>query len=848
MLRAITTVATLAFAGLVAAEPASRIEHDWFAFHIPTLSNDQTAGSPIDLSFLNAEPAGSRGHLRAEGERIVDGEGNAVRLFGVNISDFHTMPPADVAAPVARRLAELGVNFVRLHYSDIGPPDGLMRADAETVDPAKLDDLFRFVAALAEAGIYVDVNLHVARVYPGTPAGWPMQMGKGVDRALPELIEDQKRFARVVLTTPNPHRGGRTLAEDPAVAIVELNNENSLMTEAWSLLPGLPGDALASLRPRWIAYLKERYGSTDALREAWNGDLPPLGELVIDGPDALAAEASGGGVSSVGSEHGALVWSVSKPGEQAWNHQLHANDLPIADGNPLVLRVRYRATSPVNVRLMNAGEPWASASPTITLPATDDWAERMVSWTVANGAPDVPVRLSLDALNQPGKYEFADLSLQRGALQGLAVGQTLEAGNVAFPGLDSNGRAAAAWADFCKRLDLAYADEMMRFLRDDLGVRAMLLDTQVHYGGGTGVVRESRHSDLIDIHVYPAHPEATQVDGQRAYRVAQRSMLGEAFDSYAGISFWRVAGKPFGVSEFDLNPPQDHNSESFPLFSLLAAYQDWNMLAEYSWLNFQQNYEPQTLAHPYHTSGNPAQIVFMPAAALLFRNGLVETAGDGLTLSVPERALLDAGVDWSAITSFWSAAGVGSTHPLRQRLTLAPLDDADEATLDGTPADAGDIVMSDSAQIRIGRSEAGKEVLTVDAPQVKLAFGHTLGRTLELGDVAIEVVRAGTRSGDYANVALVSLDGEPIETSKRLLLAQAARVHGEGWRFHDDEDTLVTFGEGPMRAEPAGVRLRLPGDGWRLTPLDGSGRPAGEPSATLDTKGRSSMWFLIERQ
>jgi hypothetical protein len=52
----------------------------WFPFVIPDLADEETAGTPIDLSFLNPEPAGSRGFLRPDGERIVDGRGEEVRL------------------------------------------------------------------------------------------------------------------------------------------------------------------------------------------------------------------------------------------------------------------------------------------------------------------------------------------------------------------------------------------------------------------------------------------------------------------------------------------------------------------------------------------------------------------------------------------------------------------------------------------------------------------------------------------------------------------------------------------------------------------------------------------------
>ena len=115
------------------------------------------------------------------------------------------------------------------------------------------------------------------------------------------------------------------------------------------------------------------------------------------------------------------------------------------------------------------------------------------------------------------------------------------------------------------------------------------------------------------------------------------------------------------------------------------------------------------------------------------------------------------------------------------------------------------------------------------------------------GGVTIRVTRAGALAGDYADVMLVALDAKPVAESKKLLLTQVALDHGEGWRFQDDADTTVIFGGGPNRAEPVGVTLTLPGDGWRMTPLHGNGRPAGGASEVLDTSGGKSLWFLIER-
>ncbi len=224
-LAAAVALASLLLPTTPAVAQHSPVEDDWFEFHIPTLADAATTGDAIDLSHLNASPAGANGRIRSDGEgRLIDGAGNVVRLFGTNICDFHVMPPPEIAPRLADRLAQLGINFVRLHYFDWAEaPEGIMAADGSGLDAGQLDRLHHLVAELKRAGIYVDINLHVARRIPGTPEAWDNPMSKGIDRAMRSLIEDQKQFARDLLTPVNPHTG-LPLSTDPAVVAVEINN------------------------------------------------------------------------------------------------------------------------------------------------------------------------------------------------------------------------------------------------------------------------------------------------------------------------------------------------------------------------------------------------------------------------------------------------------------------------------------------------------------------------------------------------------------------------------------------------------------------------------------------------
>ena len=56
----------------------------WFPFAMPGLSGP--AGTPVDMSRLNAEPAGKRGFIRVADGHFVDGAEERLRLFGTNIT------------------------------------------------------------------------------------------------------------------------------------------------------------------------------------------------------------------------------------------------------------------------------------------------------------------------------------------------------------------------------------------------------------------------------------------------------------------------------------------------------------------------------------------------------------------------------------------------------------------------------------------------------------------------------------------------------------------------------------------------------------------------------------------
>ena len=162
---------------LILAASCAAGEEPWVPFHLPW---ESPAGAIAGARFLLDAPAGKHGPLVMRGGHFHFENGERVRFWGINLSGEGCLPPPDVAPRVADRLAKFGFHVGR-----------------------------RFTAG------------------DGLPQTEMLGYGKYCVIFDPWMIELQKDYARRLLGHRNSYTG-RTYAEDPAVVIVELTNENSL--------------------------------------------------------------------------------------------------------------------------------------------------------------------------------------------------------------------------------------------------------------------------------------------------------------------------------------------------------------------------------------------------------------------------------------------------------------------------------------------------------------------------------------------------------------------------------------------------------------------------------------------
>ena len=274
-----------------AAAAVRGAEEGSFPFVLPW---DDASETITSVAALNPTPAGAGGFIRPKDGHFVDEKGRRVRFLGVNFTFGANFTDHESAKKAAARMHKFGINVVRLHHMDYFPaPNGIFDPrykDTQHLDAGQLDRLDFLIAQLKKNGIYVNINLHVSRHFNAADgfAEADKLSGKVVNFFEPRMIELQKKYARDLLTHRNPYTKTRYV-EEPAVAFVELTNENTLLGAAWDgTLDNLPRPYHGELQKQWNAWLRKRYGDTPALRRAWKAEKTYRGPNLLR---PLAAES-----------------------------------------------------------------------------------------------------------------------------------------------------------------------------------------------------------------------------------------------------------------------------------------------------------------------------------------------------------------------------------------------------------------------------------------------------------------------------------------------------------------------------------------------------------------------------
>jgi hypothetical protein len=250
------------------------------------IDEDKLAGAP-DRSAMNQPLDASarifvrNGHFYKVG---TDNQPNTsddqrVRLYGINLTFATNFPSDSDAVRLAQRLRKLGINAVRLHHMDTSPdtkdnpPRSLLTPGPyPSFNQVAITRLRNLINALKQQGIYVNLNLHVGYRFRPTVDQLPVLDGKADATAMgaplnvyyPRMVALQENYARQLIRALG-------LRNNPALAMVEINNESSLLA-AWQRREwpqAVPKAYEPELRRQWQVWVRQHYGSTAKACAAW---------------------------------------------------------------------------------------------------------------------------------------------------------------------------------------------------------------------------------------------------------------------------------------------------------------------------------------------------------------------------------------------------------------------------------------------------------------------------------------------------------------------------------------------------------------------------------------------------
>ena len=377
-------------------------------------------------------------------------------------------------------------------------------------------------------------------------------------------------------------------------------------------------------------------------------------------------------------------------------------------------------------------------------------------------------------------------------------------------------------------------------------------------------------TDFIDRHGYfsVTHKgEASEWSIRNGHTYADRSALRfEASTPGKPRQFVHPAmdpaydNKPSMISETTWNRPNRFRSEAPLYFACYGALQGTDAIVHFALDGANWSVKPGFWMQPW-TLMAPSQIAQFPAAALIYRRGLVKTGEVLARLELNTNDLLnlkgtplpqDANFDELRLrdvpagTELKTGQRIDPLIHYAGRVNVQFTGAPGKATLNDLQPlidrKAG-VVRSSTRELRL---DYAKGLLTINSPAAQGVSGNLKsGGAISLDDVTIESAL------DNAHIIIVSLDGKPLKRSRRMLLQAMSEEKASGFATEDAGNSvkrITDIGRDPWRVKALQGLVRFKGEAVQIQPLDFNGYAKGALLRGEEVKlTPDGIYYLVTR-
>ncbi|MCF0242774.1 MAG: carbohydrate binding domain-containing protein [Treponema sp.] len=594
---------------------------------------DMDENSPVSCMDLNREitdespfvKVGIDGHLYAGSERI--------RLFGTNISAF---PEKNQAERNAKSLADRGYNVIRFHHTDASWTNCFLKYSngKSVIDPVGLDKFDYFVYYLRKYGIYTNLNLLTGRTYTekdGMPSGTD-KIPDWKNRHLIGFWNDkarnlQKDYAKTLLEHVNPYTG-LALKDDPALIIIEINNEQGMIhSYLGNGLNNCPDVLWDELEIKWNEWLKNHNLDKSVLEKKYN-ETHKNGKILVDSNSRWNLEQHEGAKASFSDNGSTKIIDIKKNGTQSWHVQFNTPKLQIDEEKVYTVSFKAKASKKCdfNLSVMMAHDPWSGLGFNKKVTLDTKWNEYTI--ILAGLKSDSNARLNIGELGflSGTKIEFQNLKMSEGG--NIEAVKTSKNG-IEFPRPEVYSELPEGYKNlvlnFLYDVEKDYWTDMRDFIREELSCSALLMGSAM----GNVTTGISCLFDIIDSHAYFNHPVFPGNDWDMGNFYVKNDSLSRQKNSQTltNLAQYRVFGKPFSVSEYDHPYPNQYSAEMYPMLAAFASYQDWDAVYTFnSEIIESDESKNNKITGYFDQTHNPVKAAAAPLAARIFRTWAIKPA------------------------------------------------------------------------------------------------------------------------------------------------------------------------------------------------------------------------------